>query len=187
MPAKNHLPLLQIIHQVVYPHGDDRVSDRELLRCYVKNRDENAFAALMRRHGAMVLGVGVRVLGRHQDAEDICQATFLLLARKANSVPWRDSVVIWLYSAAYRLALHSRSERRKRAAREQKVSPKQPPDTMAEITLRDFQETLDVEIARLPKKYEFPSAPGPRRLLIWTRKNSRVLGSMWERSVTANW
>jgi DNA-directed RNA polymerase specialized sigma24 family protein len=48
-------------------------------------------------------GVGLRVLGHHQDAEDVCQATFLLLARKAKTEAWRESAAGWLYEVAYHL------------------------------------------------------------------------------------
>jgi hypothetical protein len=48
----------------------------------------------------MVLGVALRVLRHYQDAEDVCQATFVLLAKKAHATVWRDSVGNWLYEVA---------------------------------------------------------------------------------------
>src|SRR5262245_14187245 len=71
--------------------GHDRaVTDRELLDHFVSRREEAAFAALLERHGAMVLGVCRRILRDTHDAEDACQAAFLVLARKAGSVRKRD-------------------------------------------------------------------------------------------------
>src|SRR5438132_6727248 len=98
----------RFIRKVTSRYRDDQESDRDLLRRFADQRDEDAFAALVRRHGAMVHGVGLRVFRDYQNAEDVCQATFLLLAQKSNSVPWRDSVANWLYGAAYYLALQTR-------------------------------------------------------------------------------
>lgn len=65
---------------------DDALSDRRLLSGFVGGRDESAFAALMQRHGRMVLAVCRRVLRDGQDAEDAFQATFLVLSRRAGSI-----------------------------------------------------------------------------------------------------
>jgi RNA polymerase sigma factor (sigma-70 family) len=156
MATKQVTSIQRIIRKLADRYGNDRESDRDLLRRFARHRDEDAFAALVRRHGAMVRGVGLRVLHRHQDAEDICQATFLLLARKINVVSWRESVANWLYSAAYHLALQARDCASRRNAREIKVTPKPPPDAMADITLRELQTVLDEELTRLPRKYRAP-------------------------------
>jgi RNA polymerase sigma factor (sigma-70 family) len=132
---------------------DDQISDRDLLRRFVACRDEDAFAALFRRHGAMVLGVATRVLHHHADAEDVRQATFLLLARKAGAVPWRDSVANWLYGVAYRLALQCRHSTQRRNARNARADVKPEPDPLADITLRDLEAVLDEELQHLPRKY----------------------------------
>src|SRR4051794_20189299 len=87
---------------------DRAATDRELLDRFVGRRDEGAFAALLERHGAMVLAVCLRLLRDAHDAEDACRATFLILARKARSVRKRDSLGSWLYGVAVRVARNLR-------------------------------------------------------------------------------
>jgi DNA-directed RNA polymerase specialized sigma subunit len=61
-------------------------SDEQLLHAFLANRENNAFAVLVRRYGPMVLHVCRRVLGHEQDAEDAFQATFLVLTQSAASL-----------------------------------------------------------------------------------------------------
>src|ERR671933_518791 len=96
-------------------------SDRELLAGFVERRDEDAFAALVRRHGPMVLAVCRRLLRDPHDAEDAFQATFLVLVRKAAAVRPREAVGSWLYGVAYRAAQKARATAARRGARERQV------------------------------------------------------------------
>jgi hypothetical protein len=61
---------------------------------------ELAFAALVERHGPMVLRVCRRVLADPHDAHDAFQATFLVLVRRSDSIRSRDSVASWLHGVA---------------------------------------------------------------------------------------
>src|SRR4051812_34953982 len=101
-------PVLRQVRTILLAHEADALTDRELLRRFVERRDEPAFAALVRRHGPMVLGVCRRILPGEADADDVFQAAFLILARRASARSWHDSIGPWLYRVAYRLALRAR-------------------------------------------------------------------------------
>jgi RNA polymerase sigma factor (sigma-70 family) len=135
---------------------DDQTPDRELLRRFCGQRDEAAFAEVVRRHGPMLLRVCRRVLHGGPDAEDICQATFLLLAQKAASLRRHDSIAGWLFQVAYRLSLKARTAAARRARREARARPAPRPDPVAELTARELQAVLDEELSRLPEKYRAP-------------------------------
>ena len=62
--------------------GTANLSDRRLLTLFLTHRDEYAFYAIVQRHGSMVWGVCQRVLANQHDADDVFQATFLVLLIK---------------------------------------------------------------------------------------------------------
>src|SRR5689334_25094873 len=93
-------------------------SDGQLLARFAAGRDEEAFAALVRRHGPMVLGVCRRVVRHAHDAEDAFQAAFLVLARRGESVRPRDMVGPWLCGVAWRAAMKARCRTARRLSRE---------------------------------------------------------------------
>src|SRR5262245_16595115 len=93
--------LRSLIRRLVSAQARSGFPDRQLLERFVAHKDEAAFAVLVERHGAMVLGVAWNVLRHRQDAEDVFQATFLVLARQAGSVRKQGSVGSWLHGVAY--------------------------------------------------------------------------------------
>jgi RNA polymerase sigma factor (sigma-70 family) len=155
MSGSHNRPLLPHLRQLVARPGDE-TSDRELLRRFGTHRDEAAFAEIVRRHGPMVLRVCRRVLHGGPDADDVCQAAFLLLAQQAMSARWHESVAGWLFQTAYRLSLKARTAARRRSRREALARTPPPADPLADLSARELQAVLDEELNRLPEKYRAP-------------------------------
>jgi DNA-directed RNA polymerase specialized sigma24 family protein len=84
--------------------GDE--SDSNLLARFAKDHDDAAFTVLVKRHGPRVLRTCRGVLRHSQDAEDAFQATFLVLARRAQELGGRESLGNWLGGVAWRIAQH---------------------------------------------------------------------------------
>src|SRR5437588_9839769 len=154
--------LLEYFHRLFAPAAFQSVGDHNLLAAFAADRDQDAFAALVARHGPMVLNVCRRVLGNAHAAEDAYQATFMVLARKAGSVGPDKSLAAWLYGIAYRVALNAR-----RAAKRRPACQSLPPDAnvidphldpLAELTVRDALAFLEEEVQRLPARYRLPVA-----------------------------
>jgi RNA polymerase sigma factor (sigma-70 family) len=130
--------------------------DAELLDRFVHGQDRSAFAALVERHGTMVLAVGRRVLGEWHAAEDVFQATFLVLARKASSIRRGTALSGWLYGVAHRLAMRARVDATRRSARESRVLARRVTDASAGVMRQEMLAILDDELARLPEKLRLP-------------------------------
>ncbi len=148
--------LLRHIRRLATAQKLAHLSDRELLQRFAGERDESAFAVLVKRHGSMVLHVGQRVLHNGHDAEDVFQATFLVLTRKAGSLRWHESVGNWLYQAAYRIALKAKTSAVRRGAKEAKAAERAPANSRDDLSWREVETLLDQELHRLPVKYRVP-------------------------------
>lgn len=131
-------------------------ADGELLQRFAVRRDEAAFEALFRRHAPMVLGVCQRVLQDHGAAEDACQATFLILARKAAAVRAERSAAGWLYQVAYRVAVRAKGAAALRRSEERQAVTMTSADGLTEVERRELRAVLDEELQRLPEKYRTP-------------------------------
>ncbi len=128
------------------------LGESQLLRRFVETGDEQAFAALVARHGPMVFGVCRRALGQRADAEDAFQATFLILARKAASIRDGDRLGPWLHGVARRVAARARADATRREQVERWASRGEAVST-AEADRLDLRSALDEELARLPSGF----------------------------------
>lgn len=134
---------------------DSPSPDGELLARFAQHRDQDAFAAIVNRHGPMVFRVCQRVLRDCQDAEDAFQATFLILARKAGSLTGEAALPRWLHTVAFNTALNARHSSQRRQQRERQAA------AMTDAVARDeawdeIRDVLDRELDSLPARYRTP-------------------------------
>ncbi len=153
MATRQLSPVLRYLRQV--RDGGDGTGDGELLERFGSG-DAEAFAALVRRHGPMVLGVCRRVLAHAHDADDAFQATFLLLVRKANTLRQPEHLGPWLYGVARRTALKAKALAEVRRRREAPLDDEPAARPSDDLAWRDLRPVLDDAIARLPAKYRVP-------------------------------
>jgi RNA polymerase sigma factor (sigma-70 family) len=152
MPTRINEVVRQL-RQAAFQPDEAGLTDGQLLSRFIEHRDEVAVAALVQRHGPMVWGVCRRIVGKHHDAEDAFQATFLVLVRKAGSVRQREMIGHWLYGVAHQTAMKARATTAKRRTRERQVAAMPDASAPEQNAWRDVQPVLDLELSRLPGKY----------------------------------
>lgn len=130
--------------------GGNHVSsepDAELLSLYVADNDESAFAAVVHRYGRLVWRVARTRCRTETTAEEVFQATFVVLARKAGSIRSGGALPGWLHRTAYRLAV--------KAARRDRPGPPLPADIpvsadpLDALSAREMLAAVDDELAKL--------------------------------------
>jgi len=118
MAAGRFNPVVRYIYRIAAGQAE-QLTDRALLDRYIDERDEEAFALLVHRHGGFVLGVCRRVVQDWHTAEDCFQAVFLVLTAKAHLLPRHEALGSWLHAVAIKVALKANASATIRRIREQ--------------------------------------------------------------------
>ena len=163
MAASHAGAILDHIRSFAETHATRSLSDGQLLQRFTVKGDGEAFATLMRRHGRLVWTICRHILPTEHDAEDAFQAAFLVLARRAASIRKTEAVAEWLHGVAYRIAVRAKQMAAKRLGRERQAAAAKGRSADRATTvapqdgaLRELQELLQQEVARLPEKYRTP-------------------------------
>src|SRR5262249_52462767 len=123
---------------------ETRLSDQELLCRYAAQQDNATFEALVWRYGHMVWRICWAQMGDEHAAEDVFQATFLVLARRAGQIRKHEALGPFLHRVACRLAEKARNSTKRRLAREQRFpSPGWTNDEDSELSVREARLVLD--------------------------------------------
>jgi RNA polymerase sigma factor (sigma-70 family) len=128
--------------------------DQELLREYVATGAETAFARLVDRHVDLVYSAAFRQTGNHAMAQDVAQAVFTILARKAASIRRETVLAGWLFRAVRYAALDARKIEARRHTREQEAAQMQLTDSSDDTgnQWEEFAPLLDEALAALGTK-----------------------------------
>jgi RNA polymerase sigma factor (sigma-70 family) len=130
--------------------------DTALLDRFLATHEEEAFQALLLRHGPMVLRVCRRALSAEQDAEDAFQATFLVLAREARAIRKHTSLASWLHGVAYRVARDARKSRERRRTHEAAAASVPTAAVTEDVGWNELRSILDAELVGLAERWRAP-------------------------------
>jgi len=124
--------------------------DAELLEQFARNKSEPAFAELVRRHIGLVYSIAFRKTGNPQLSEDITQAVFIILARKAHSLSSKTVLPGWLHHTARLTVSNLQRAELRRVRREQEAFMQYKPEESSVDTLwRELSPHLDEAMAGL--------------------------------------
>jgi len=126
--------------------------DACLLRQYVKQNSQSAFAALTGRYLRLVYGTCLRELGDPALAEDATQIVFLILARRAGSLRMPHTLPNWLFTTARLTARQLRKQEHMRQTREQDAFEQSLSAANADPAWPDIAEHINDAVAALGPK-----------------------------------
>src|SRR5258708_6150994 len=128
------------------------MDDFELLQAYASRRAEDAFTALTTRYIDLVYSAAARQTGDAQTAEDVTQAVFLTLARKASSISGDTILPGWLLRTTRFAAANARRLEQRRQHYEQQAMQSYVGPTESEAVWRRIAPLLDNALDRLGEK-----------------------------------
>src|SRR5258708_1702702 len=128
------------------------MGDMELLKEYASRHSEAAFAALVSRHVDLVYSAALRHVGGHHQAEEVTQAVFIILARKARSLSSGTVLAGWLFRTARLTAANYLRGEMRRARREQEAYMQSNPSENPGDPWREVAPVLNNAIGDLGEK-----------------------------------
>jgi RNA polymerase sigma-70 factor (ECF subfamily) len=126
-------------------HDED---DQSLVNTYLRERDEQSFRELYRRHTSALYASALRLCGSDADAQDVIQETWIRACRAVSSFKWKSSFRTWLIGVLVNCVREQ--SRNKNSKKTEPLS-----DDFAELSTNESGERLNLEqaIAQLPTGY----------------------------------
>lgn len=150
------------------PPPVEPLSDAELLAAFVQRKDADAFTEIVQRYRLLVYRVALRAVDDRHLADDVFQATFLVLAQSAHKIKSGDVLAAWLRGTARniaRRALGNQYAEQKQlkdwakqtlAQKGEEMATSTEPDPFEELARRHEQQLLDEELQQLPEASRAP-------------------------------
>ena len=159
----------------------ESATDAELLGKFARGRSESAFTELVERYLGLVLGVARRRVGNVSMAEDIAQATFAILARKAAGLKATPTIAGWLYRVTMVECTAAIRRPRDQESKMKTITEQVRLEADGDSVWREKLPHLDEAIDDL--------SPGDRDLVLmrfWEKKSFREIGKALGKSETAS-
>jgi len=125
------------------------LNDQQLLAEFVRDESGTAFATLVERHVHLVYSTALRFTGNPNQAEEITQAVFIILARKAGKLSPRVVLSGWLYQAARLTAANLVKGEMRRHRREQEAYMQSTLSSGGDASSQSIREETWAQIAPL--------------------------------------
>lgn len=151
--GRDSLPTGIVAVDAAAADGEEPHTDCVLLRRFLLHQDQDAFRTLVERHGPLVYGVAWRILHDCQAAEDVFQATFLVLVRKGKQIRRRTSLASWLHGVARRIALRLLQRRFRQREVPMVREPIREHSPLDIVGRRWEMQILDEELQQIPLQY----------------------------------
>ena len=156
MPGRPLSDLVCYLRKLASSQQTQELTDRDLVQRFVTRKDQDAFEAILMRHGPMVWKVCRALLADGHAAEDAFQATWLVFVRKAASIFQLERLGNWLYGVAHKIAAKARAEARRQQTLEKQGGDMAAYNSADELTNVEESRVLHEELNRLPARYRTP-------------------------------
>jgi RNA polymerase sigma factor (sigma-70 family) len=151
-PSETMGPRMSQLHEAGHAPAASRAStDQQLLVEYASTQSERAFAEIVARHAGFVYSAALRQTQNQTVAEEITQAVFVILARKAPALRRETAIQGWLFRAIRYAAMDFRKVEARRIRREREAAQMHSTDTReeSESTWKQMAPWIDEALASL--------------------------------------